>query len=208
MIFSMILMKFWLVLYGYPSLGPMFVIAVLEMWRFYVSDSKLVWLIGSVCNDLTLHGYLGPCWNQLISAFEVEKESKEFYVDFQEALGSQHGRVSVKGMSPEIKAGAGAVPKCCCSIDIYAVQRTDSKLASPNHLTSSNILMLLQADAMAGCEHVLKKYDKHLLKQASAWVCFFLMPVFVSHFACGFDWNGKLPNSIRCWIIICPIKQT
>lgn len=54
----------------------------------------------------------------------VEKESKEFYVDFQEALGSQHGRVSVKGMSPEIKA-----------------------------------------DAMAGCEHVLKKYDKHLLKQ-------------------------------------------
>ena len=36
---------------------------------------------------------------------EVEKEGKEFYVDFQEAMGSQHGRVSVKAMSPEIKAG-------------------------------------------------------------------------------------------------------
>lgn len=36
---------------------------------------------------------------------EVEKEGKEIYVDFQEAMGSQHGRVSVKAMSPEIKAG-------------------------------------------------------------------------------------------------------
>mmetsp|Transcript_43035 Transcript_43035/g.88569 ORF Transcript_43035/g.88569 Transcript_43035/m.88569 type:complete len:217 (+) Transcript_43035:52-702(+) len=34
----------------------------------------------------------------------VEKEGKQFYVDFQEALGSAHGRVNVKAMSPEIKA--------------------------------------------------------------------------------------------------------
>ena len=48
------------------------------------------------------------------------------------------------------------------------------KLASTNHLTSSIILILVQADAMAGCEHVLKRYDKDLLKQASSWDCFFL----------------------------------
>lgn len=35
---------------------------------------------------------------------QVEKGGQEFYVDFQEAVGSQHGRVSVKAMSPEIKA--------------------------------------------------------------------------------------------------------
>ena len=35
---------------------------------------------------------------------KVEKEGKQFYVDFQEALGSAHGRVNVKAMSPEIKA--------------------------------------------------------------------------------------------------------
>eukprot|EP00931_Biecheleriopsis_adriatica_P110089 TRINITY_DN84374_c0_g1_i1.p1 TRINITY_DN84374_c0_g1~~TRINITY_DN84374_c0_g1_i1.p1 ORF type:complete len:227 (+),score=57.64 TRINITY_DN84374_c0_g1_i1:55-735(+) len=34
----------------------------------------------------------------------VEKKGQEMYVDFREALGSQHGKVSVKEMSPEIKA--------------------------------------------------------------------------------------------------------
>eukprot|EP00928_Gymnodinium_smaydae_P081246 TRINITY_DN6479_c0_g1_i1.p1 TRINITY_DN6479_c0_g1~~TRINITY_DN6479_c0_g1_i1.p1 ORF type:complete len:308 (-),score=43.99 TRINITY_DN6479_c0_g1_i1:239-1162(-) len=34
----------------------------------------------------------------------VEKNGNEFYVDFKDAMGSQHGRVSVKRMSPEVRA--------------------------------------------------------------------------------------------------------
>ena len=33
----------------------------------------------------------------------VAKQGREFYVDFRDAMGSQHGKVSVKRMAPDIK---------------------------------------------------------------------------------------------------------
>ncbi|CAJ1398221.1 unnamed protein product [Effrenium voratum] len=67
----------------------------------------------------------------------VEKEGKEFYVDFQEAMGSQHGRVSVKAMSPEIKADA--VAACRYTLQEYRERLLREVLAIPRSGRGSDL---------------------------------------------------------------------